>query len=186
MSLWLHLILLPLLAVPEIAVQWANRSEATVNIALSGDGEFVEPCLKAGLQVEYRFQLQACRYRGLWMDDCEEERVLIHRLSLDPVSRKYTFAADLLRDEEPPVEENLQSLKEATARMQQIELFPLRVLHESKRFGNPTPEQYLNVKVTGWCEGEFNRTLARISSFLTLGIFRSTEFETGWLEFDLR
>ncbi len=35
------------------------------------------------------------------------------------------------------------------------------------------------------CKGGYNRTVARISSFLTMGLVRLSGFDTGWVDFKL-
>ena len=44
---------------------------------------------------------------------------------------------------------------------------------------------YVSIRVSSECRGDFNKTLARISSVLTLGLVRLSGFDTGWLDFKL-
>lgn len=184
-SITLKLVLLSIVAAPQVSVLWADKDRDSFDLTIQGGEEFIDPCLKGGLSVAYRYSFELCHYSALWRDQCDERRIAIHLLSYDPISNRYIASQDLLRDDQPRTESSSKVLAEGIGYLTSVQGLPLRILRVDRAPFEIESGDYLSVNVMAWCEGEYNRTLARISSILTLGIYGSTEFDTGWTAFPL-
>ena len=182
----LILIALPtLLLSPNLAVDWQNPKKGRVSIRVEGENDFVTPCVESGFEAVYRYSLQVCKRRTGWVDRCGTERTVIRTLEFDAVSQNFTAHHDLLRDDKPKKSATLDDKERSVNSLSRINNFSLAVLTDNKAVPARSRNSYLNLRVVGRCKGDFNKTLARISSVLTFGIFGVSEFDTGWTEFEL-
>lgn len=181
--LFLKLFLIPIiLAAPELSSNWTSPTKEQLKVEVRGGERFIRPCLYGGLEVVYRYHIQLCQRKTLWFDDCGDPQLVIHNLELDPISENYIISKDLLRDEAPPISRSVSDLAEAIVELSSIKELPVFVLRASSE---PQTDQYVGVKVVADCRGEYNKNLARFASFITLGLTRSNEFDTGWVDFTL-
>ena len=178
--------LIPLFfGLPEIQVSWTDSSFTVLHIRLDVADELLSKCLKSGLEMEYAFETQLCRRRAAWFDACARRCRDRHRLSFEPISGSYTLVSDRLDDEIGPQTRSFSSLEDARRAMAEVEPLNLEFLAagEPRYIGNR--RAYVRVRAESHCKGDYNRTLARISSFLTLGLVRISGFDTGWTDFKL-
>jgi Domain of unknown function (DUF4390) len=170
-------------AAPRLNVDWSGRSHSAVTIRASTRDSAVEQCLQGGLELRYRFEVQLCEERKLWFDQCGEMRVFVRNLSHEPVSGSYRLRSDLHRDLEEPQVLTTESLREAVAIVAQLRDLPLSELD------NPLHRDrgslLLKARVSTDCKGDYNRTLSRLSYFLTMGLLKSGVSDSGWKTFNL-
>jgi len=170
------------LAVPDLAVQWAAKSHQEINISVGATDGRLQSCLNSGFDIRYRFEIKLCSTRANLLIDCRAPVILIRTLEYDPISESYRVTSDFLSDEEEPESFIASSREEGLNSMASIRQMPL----VSLGWGKDPKQQFVNVRLTSDCKGEYNETLARIGYFLSLGIVRFNEHTTGWISFALR
>lgn len=181
-------IVLPLVfAPPEAFVRWASRSNYTVTISSASYDKVMEQCLMSGLELRYTFQFQICRKRSLWFDSCEKEARRIHLLKYDPISESYRVSLDTWKDSELPSVTTYSNLQDAVDPFISVKDIPLQSLTSSAIDGLTAKKKraYLGVRVVSDCKGEYSKTIAQISSVLSLGLVSLEHFDTGWMDFSL-
>ena len=186
MEIITFILMLPVfLASPEVSASWTSQALEHIQVEVSGEEEFIRPCLYGGLEVAYRYELQLCKNRTLWLDPCKESKLVIHSLKLDPISENYIVSKDLLRDDDPPLSRSIRDFREAIEELASIKQFPVQILSSGKQTVPKRPRDYIGLRVVAECRGEYNKNLARVASLLTFGITSSDEFDTGWVDFSL-
>ncbi len=179
--------LLPLLfAAPEIKVDLAGSAAQQIDVRVTGKDGLLEDCVKSGLSFRYDFQVRICKRRPMWFDTCPEERVEKHALSYDPISGNYRLVIDRFGDDKQPFSKNFSSSAAAARRFSLVRNLPLLFVARGKTRYLHSNRSYLSVRVVSECRGEYNKTVAAISSFLTLGMYRVSGFDTGWVDFKLQ
>jgi len=180
------LLMLPLVfAAPQGRVSWSDASRKELRIRVEGKDELLGKCLKGGLEMEYEFEVQLCRRRAAWFDACAERLRDRHRLSLEPISGSYHFVSDRFGDEIGPQTHIISAQEEAVMALSEMNPVTLEYLAQADPKLMYSQNSYLRVRVQSHCRGDYNRTWARISSFLTLGLVRISGFDTGWMDFKL-
>ena len=180
-------LLLPanLFAEPVPRVRWSGEGFDHIQVSLEGEDGLMDRCLNSGFTLHYRFTLQLCEKSSFWFDTCNDERQVRHSMSVDPLSESYSMESDRYGDVEGPQTTIINDAEEARYQYGQLQKLPLSFLvdeNESVQYGE---DSYVSVRVISHCEGEVNKTLSRISSFLTLGLVRISGFNTGWVDFVL-
>ena len=179
--------LLPfLLAVPDLRVDFSDPKLEDINVRVVGKDELLDKCLKSGYMLQYDFEVRLCRRRPLWLDSCPKQRLEKHKLSFDPISGIFTLDIDRFGDSRDPGSLSFASIKDAYEGLSEVKNLSLQFLARDRFPYLEEPERYISIRVTSECRGDFNKTLARISSFLTLGLVRVSGFDTGWLDFNLQ
>ncbi|NLF24805.1 MAG: DUF4390 domain-containing protein [Deltaproteobacteria bacterium] len=179
-------LVLPLIfASPQVKVNWTDSKFESLHIRVDFKDELMGKCLRGGLEMEYAFDARLCRRRTVWFDACAELYRERHHLSFEPISSNYTLVSDRLDDDIGPQTRNFKSLEEAQAAMAEMEEVTLAELAGSESQYLNNSRVYLSARAQSRCKGSYNRTLAGISSFLTLGLVRISGFDTGWVDFTL-
>lgn len=175
----------------EVSVNWstANQFDA-VRIAVSGEDANVSNCVKSGLELFYRFELMLCRKRSLWFDKCEHTQVYLQSMQFDPISEIYKVSLDFIGDKKPAAESSHTSFERALELIRSVsaialesfggDLAPGIALSDEKR-----SRSYLSARVISACRGDYSETLERISYFVSLGLLRTSGFDSGWIDFRL-
>lgn len=178
--------LLELRAEPVSEVHWTSDRYEAISVSLEGEDELLDRCINSGFTLHYRFSFQLCRNSTLWFDECHSERQIRHSIKVDPISESYSVESDRYRDELEPqtlIFEDRENALDSFLNVEKVELDFLKT--DSDIDTAPGKNSYVGVRVISHCEGEVNRTLSRISSFLTLGLVRVSGFNTGWRDFVL-
>ena len=185
--MWLKIVaLLPfLLAAPDVQVDYSDRHFEEIDVRVVGEDELLDKCVKSGLSLQYDFEMRVCRRRLAWFDGCPEKRLERHTLSYDPISGNFRLQADRFGDHQEPRAQNYASSAEASRALAEVFKLPLQYLARGEPEYLDSERSYVSVRVSSECHGDYNKTLARISSFLTLGLVRLSGFDTGWLDFKL-
>lgn len=179
---WLGIIFI-LSGFPQVQVNWDTSDRTAIDIVVPGVDKILPTCLQSGLELRYRFEVQVCKRRPLWFDSCGPTRIKRHSLEYDPITQSYRLTSDWLGDRAGPITETFTTLNEASAAFQAAREVTLEFLADHSAELMNSRRLYLSVRIHSGCKGGYNETLARISSFLSLGLVRISGFDTGWLDF---
>ncbi len=173
-------------AAPDFVARWTTVEHDSINLGIaSGRDDRLESCLGNGFQVRYRFEVRLCESRPNLFSSCKDTRVIIRTLELDPISENYKMVSDALSDREDPAVLNLldrdEALREAGI-LKGLSLTSLGIRQSDIPQKRPL---YVRVRLLSDCKGEYNETLARIGYFLSLGLIRFNESDSGWVTFTL-
>jgi len=177
---------LPLLfGLPDFSINWTDRKFDSLTLQVRGYNEVQERCLKNGLEVRYRYELQLCRRRTGWFHACKEQRLIMHSLQFDPISQTYKVTRDRLGDDRPSQKNDVAAFEEALLLTSRVENLPLSFLAQDDTAFADRKRLYVSSRVMADCHGQYNATLARVGYFLTLGLIKVSAFSSGWIDFDL-
>lgn len=180
------LLILPLIfGFPDLKANWTDNLLDSVRVRVGGEDPLLDRCLKSGFELRYRYEVRLCKRRPLWFDYCPEERVIRHSLHYDPISDKYTLVVDWHGDQIEPRSETIASLEEAVESLAAVQNLPISFLSRGDEGLLQSRRRYLSIRVLSACKGDYNETLARISSVISLGLVRVSGFNTGWVDFRL-
>jgi hypothetical protein len=155
-------------------------------VSVSGLDEMTAQCKKSGLEVRYRFEVRYCQEAYFWSDPCERSRLFLHSLQFDPISQTFRLGADRLGDDDPPTNETIEDETLALKKLASIPRVELRFLAPELADKEPSPRGYVGVRLLTQCKGVNNETLERLSYFLSLGMVRTSGFDSGWVSFKLQ
>jgi hypothetical protein len=163
-------------AQPEVKVQWASKKAEAVTISISAAADLFEQCLKGGLQVRYRYELELCRHRILWSDHCAPGVTYLRSLKYEAVSDSYQLSQDRLGDRLPAEVVTVNQREEALARLLSLKRIELKSINDEEEADYPGAQRYLSLRVLGECKGEYSATF---------GLLRISGFDTGWVDYQL-
>lgn len=180
-------IVLPLfLNLPELSVTWSNSETKSVRVAVTGEDEVVKQCLRSGLKVRYRFELQLCRDRVAWFDRCVDEKTLLQQVEYDPISETYKVEIDQIGDGQIARTLQVRTIHAALRTVSSLRDLALITLGKDSEKIMQSKSAYLSVRVHSDCKGDYNETIARISNLLSLGLINLAGFDSGWVDFRLQ
>lgn len=156
-----------------------------VDIRFRGEDDIFEQCISSGFTVKYRFSFRLCRSRAGWFSTCLDTRRQIHHMESDPIRGAYKVTVDRHGDAEEPVSTIFKSRKRAYEALSTIKSLPLEFVGADDLEYSRSKRSFLDVRVESHCQGRYNKTLARISYFLTLGLVDVIGFDSGWQEFPM-
>ena len=174
-----------LLAMKDVQVNWLDERKQVLNIQMVGGDALAGTCLKSGLELEYRYSVQICKRRPLWLDSCTKSWERSQILSYDPITIKYRLLIDTFDDRAEAETQIFESRNRALAGLRQARGMPLTSLAEKAAELLSNRRTYLTVRVQSNCKGDYNETLAKLSSFLSLGFVQIAGFDTGWVDFNV-
>ena len=174
-----------LFAAPDLRVNWIVPEHKAITVGVDSRDNRLDTCLKSGFQVRYRFEIELCHSRAGWLSECGDPRVFIRTLEYDAVSENYSIVSDMLSDSQDPVTVNLNNEVEALEFVSSIKSLPLSVLGGPEKVSPGEKPLFVSVRLISDCKGEYNETLARIGYFLSLGLIRFNENDSGWTSFTL-
>jgi hypothetical protein len=179
------LLLLPILLLsPTAIVKWAQDKQGFL-VEFEQHDAHVAECIQSGLEVRYRIEYQICRRRKSWLDGCSDKNLISRSVQYDPVSESYSIKTDSLADSLPAATVMETDADLAMAKISEFYLDTqansLVLYRESK-----TPENfYISLRARGYCQREEQSLLTKIPYYLTLGMFRFTGFDSGWIDYNL-
>ena len=180
------LLLFPIVLLsPTVIVKWAQDKQGFL-VEFERQDTHVAECIQSGLEVRYRIEYKVCRRRQSWLDNCSSKSLVSRSVKYDPVSENYSIKTDSLADSLPATTVMETDADAAMARISEFNLdaqgdFQLPYL-QSK-----APENtYISVRSRGYCQREEQSLLTQIPYYLTLGIFRFSGFDTGWVDYNLQ
>jgi len=179
-------LLLLVFAPPQIQVNWVEQTgRRSIAVAVQGLDEMTARCKRSGLEVRYRFEVRYCEEARFWADSCEDSRLILHSMQYDPISQTFRVAEDRLGDDVPPAVETVEEESQALRKLATIPKLELSFLFPEIEKSAPSPRGYVGVRLLTQCKGVNNETLERISYFLSLGMVRTSGFDSGWVSFKL-
>ncbi|MBX7137263.1 MAG: DUF4390 domain-containing protein [Oligoflexia bacterium] len=177
---------LPLLfAVPDLKVRWEDVKQQAIHIEVSGQNEILEDCLKGGLEVRYRYELQLCRRRTGWFHACKERKVIMQSMQLDPIAQTYSVVKDRLGDDQPQENQTVDTRAEAVGAVSMVDRISLDFLSQHQPDFATKGDTYVGVRAFGECRGEYSELMSKIGYFITFGMVKVSAFNTGWIDFNL-
>lgn len=170
---------------PDLTVNWSGGELSAVRIVADGKEEVISQCIQSGLEVRYRYELRLCKRRLLWADFCTDESVQTRTMQFDPISESYRVVVDKIGDREPAKITTFPTLDGALRAVNSLTSPSLDQLGFNEKDFPSSRLPYLGVRVVTDCKGDYNETIARISSFITLGLIDIGTFDSGWVDFAL-
>ncbi len=167
-----------LFGAPQVTVQEPAPNAVTITLK-DIDSEY-EQCIPSGFKLRYRFEMQLCRERQFWFSRCKDTRTIIRALEYDAVSQRFKLNTDQLGDEEETLTTNFDSLSPALRAISMLETVPLTRFGAPKEGLDLEKSWTLSTRVLVDCKGDYSKTLSDISYFLTLGMVRLNQYNTGW------
>ena len=171
--------------VPDLAVRWDGPEHRTLSVAVDTHSDTLAKCLDSGIEVQYRFELQACRQREGWFNYCRDKRTVIQSVQYDPITTSYKVNRDRLGDEVPESEDNLEDRAEALSAVSKLSELPVEYLTLGDLDLAQSDKAYLSVRVLADCRSEYSDTLMHLGYFITLGLVRVAAYNSGWIDFTL-
>jgi hypothetical protein len=176
--------LLMLLA-PLPTFHWDDQGRQSLSLNLSGSDPSLTECLNSGLPLRYQYSVQLCEVDSAWFDSCGPQRELVKTARFSPVAEQYVIESEgSLGAEQSKV--IVSDLAEATAALMALNGIELQsLLESSKERLRITQDTVLRVRVVSVCEGEVADVFAHLSYFVTMGMYRMSGFNSGWLDIPL-
>lgn len=181
-----YLIALALLLLPEFQATFDEADKLTLTFDASADAE-LEPQIREGLEVRYRFHLRLCKRMRVWFDDCGESMREVHHIKYDPVTETYRVTVDRLDDREQPVAMGYKDYEGAIARFTTVRDAPLLMTpHDVQRLQQGQRlRKYWQARVVSNVNLEDRTILDWIPYVLTLGLSGRFDFDTDWVDLPL-
>jgi hypothetical protein len=179
-------VLVSALTLPPIEVRWSEPAKRDA-ITIRGH-EVVEDvlgCLDRSKQARVRFEARLCSRQSVWFDSCELLRSELHTVEFDSITESYRVVTDRYGDEQDRLAVGIPLLREAIRATTTVESLSLSFLARDARDLLNSQDTYLQVRTVFSCKGAVNRTFARLSQVVTLGIVNVIESTSDWSDFDL-
>ena len=182
---FMHALLLAgaIFAFPEPKVNWVSPQHDSVKVEVAGKDDFISQCLSSGLELRYRYEARVCKRRLLWADSCEEEKVEIRTLQYDHISEGFRLSIDWLGDKIPAKVIHITNQAEALNAIANIAAIDFVDLGFKPEDFPLSSSPYMGIRVIADCKGDYNETIAKISSWLTLGLVDLATYDSGWVDF---
>jgi len=164
-----------------VTVRWSSGNLDAIDVAVEGQGEYLNQCVRSGFEGRVRFEVALCRRRQMWFDRCSDTVTEVHGLRYDAVTNGYSLTSDTWGDLEPPRTESNVEEDDALLRVASIGGRLLSTLGWESGRGRYD----IRLRVVADCKGEYNELLARIPYFLTFGLVRVNGFDSGTVTFSL-
>ena len=177
---------LPAFALPAVDVTWSSRAESNaLTVHAHGVSNDVTECLDRVKEARLRFEVRLCSHRSAWFDTCKGVRSEVHSVEYEPISEAYRVITDRFGDEEERLAVGVPTIRDALRSVTTMENLPLRFLARGEELLIDETGAYVQVRTVFSCRGGVNRTLARLSQVLTLGIVNVVEETSEWHDFEL-
>jgi hypothetical protein len=180
------LVLLAAAAPLPIEVRWSDLGKRdVVSIRANEVGEEILECLDRSKQARVRFEARLCARQSAWFDSCELLRSELHTVEFDSITESYRVVTDRYGDGQDRLAVGIPSLREAVRSASSVEALSLSFLAREQSELLNDADTYLQVRTVFSCKGAVNRTFARLSQVVTLGIVNVIESTSAWYDFDL-
>jgi hypothetical protein len=163
-----------------VATQQGNTIVASIREKESVMAE----CVRAGLEVRYRFSLRVCSRLGGWFDPCKNKRDDIRSIEFDPITNQYLIQKDRLGDNSPPTVLRVKSPREALATAQSTDPFTINFLAYGDSEFLARQGVYIEVRSRGYCKNG-QTDFENIINILTFDLLEANRFDTGWESFNI-
>lgn len=174
------LALVIILGNPELILHGTKENPQIINLEVKGKDSLVNECIDNGQEIRYRFELKVCE-NSSFFGSCSPPMVQTRFLSWTPISNAYQLISDLHRDHKLPEGLTFADREEALTALRTIKDLDLGFFKEYQANG----DTYLQARAFSECRGEYSKTIAELSYYLSLGLIRLSGFNTGWTNFEL-
>lgn len=169
---------------PTAAVRWKPDRKSLAVVFDHGDPA-IEECIQSGLEVRYRIELKICHHRQGWFDGCMENQLITRTVQFDPIGENYKITTDLINDSAPPSSIIETDPDVAAEVLQNYIIEDFARPYQQSIIKKPDRVYYLSMRARGFCQQDEQSLIAQIPYYLTLGIFRFSGFDTGWVDYQL-
>ncbi len=185
MEIFLKLIVVALVAAPELRLDWLTQGDnSKFKASLQGYNEELQKCAAAGLALRFRYEFQICKDRKLWFDECNSAKRAMSSFEYDPISETYLITKDFLGDVDLPMTERVDKIDKAISKVSSVEQVSLAwVAKKTKAEDVNVDPKGLRGRVIVECRGNYSESVKRLSSVLSLGLIKTSEFDSGWVKF---
>jgi len=164
---------------PHLVIQMNDRA---VRLAVQGRDESMLRCIEAGLELEFRFEVETCRKRSLWFDSCGGVKEQITTLRYEPVSDIYIVWRDIIGDKEKPWATRFMSAEDGLAESSVSHPADFRFLADGDERLEAGDRRYVRARASTRCKEERDQILDRVTEGLTFGLVKPDHFDSGWKE----
>lgn len=164
---------------PHLLIQTNDQG---VRVAVQGRDESMARCIDAGLELEYRFEVEVCRKRSLWFDSCGGVKQQITSLRYEPVSDIYLVWRDIIGDKEKPWGMRFMSAEDGISEASVSKSTSYHLLAGGEDRLQSGERRYIRARASTRCKEERDRTLDRVTEGLTFGLVKPDHFDSGWKE----
>lgn len=170
-------------ATPSPSIKWSSDKRDAILIFSTGpSAETFHSCLSEGFLMENRFELEVCKVRKYWMDDCSDSTSFIRTVGEDPVTGRLSLREDTIGDGEDPEERLVDDKSQALSRLRSLPPVSLESLGITE---SEKSKLRITLRVIEGCRGSYSSALRRISKVLTLGVVDIRGIDSGWINFPL-
>jgi len=174
-----------LIALSGLEVNWTSDPERDIVVRVHHDDPLVRQCIRSGLELRYNYQLQLCKKRAIWFDSCAEMKTIQKTAQFNPINGSYRMSSHVRGEEVPPEVRIVDEFDLALSELSKIARLPVSSLAGGRSDLKKSSRSYLSTRVLSECRGKYNRTLANLGYYLTLGLLKVDGFDTGWQHFSL-
>lgn len=187
MNIFLKLIIVFIVSAPEFRFDWLTLGDnSKFKASLIGYNEQLQRCAASGLALRLRYEFQICEDKKLWFDECKDVKRAMSSFEYDPISETYLVTKDFLGDVDLPMSERVEKLDKAIAKVSILEDVSFAWI-AGKSEANPDLKNIdpkgLRGRIVVECRGNYSESVKRLSSFLSLGLIRTSEFDSNWVKF---
>jgi hypothetical protein len=149
---------------------------------LNSPPSLVKNCIKGGLDLRARYEVQTCKINRLWFDECFKSRIATRQLKSDAITQEINLVSDIHADSRQPNKKRLKSYFQALEIVTSSPKIALNTVEGGKDLLLNSPKSYLRYRITYFCEQDYSRTLDSIAKVLSLGLIGFPSYDSGWLE----
>jgi hypothetical protein len=171
---------------PDISVNWIGKNQDHINIKVKGKDPIMQACLKSGSILKYKYEIQICKRRPAWFDNCQKTRELKQFAIYDPISRDYQFTSQWDNNLEKAEKLTFQNIKEIQIALRTYKNLNLNFIANDLTEYVTSQRSYVSIRVKSECKSENNQALENLSQLLSFGLEQLEGFNTGWIDFHLR
>ena len=175
-----------IIAAPELLINWNSAEKDQFEFVVQGNDSDSDKCLSNGLETQYRFEAKICVKSSSWFENCSDELIETRFLSQDLITKDYKLVSDRHRDGHEPMVENFTKLGEAKKSFRLVELVELKTFFKSLSKSYDKDRLFLRARLLSKCQGEISETWTRLSYYLSFGLIRIENYDSGWQNYKLK
>lgn len=160
-----------------------NKSENRLNIDTNQNIDDFQDCVGNGLELSCQYTFKPCIGKRLWFDSCKSEKVAFKSVNFIPIEGIYKISVDFINDKKKA--EIIQTDSYDLALKQVLTFNDLNlnfIFKEGIKFFEKK-NSYLDTRIVCSCKGEYNRSIAGIAEFITLGLAEFSAYDSGSLRY---
>ena len=184
MGLFIKAVYLLMILAPDLNLNWlSSQDKGAFSASLPGYNNELNACVASGLSLRLRYEFKICTSSKFWFDDCGRIRVAVNSVEYDPISETYLVTKDFLGDVDLPISQRMEALPRAVSEVTHISEVKLDWIDSDASHTLQQSRTGLRGRVIVECRGDYSESVKRLSSFLSLGLIRTNEFDSDWVKF---